>query len=66
MSAQPNHFTFSDLIAGYVTRFDDEEDAFGLRTTDGREFRLNLTGNTFALFIRNLGDPYQDATPRSQ
>jgi mannose/cellobiose epimerase-like protein (N-acyl-D-glucosamine 2-epimerase family) len=62
MSVQPNHFTYSDLIAGYVTRFDDEEDAFGLRTSDGREFRLHLTGNTFAVFIRNLGDAYQDAT----
>ncbi|HEY4028282.1 MAG TPA: AGE family epimerase/isomerase [Candidatus Dormibacteraeota bacterium] len=63
MSVPPNHFTFSDLIAGYVTRFDEEESAFGLRTTDGREFRLHLTGNASACFIRNLGDRYQDASP---
>jgi hypothetical protein len=30
-------FTFSDLIAGYVTHFNRAEKAFGLRTSDGRD-----------------------------
>jgi anti-anti-sigma factor len=55
-------FTFSDTVTGYVTSFDEAADAFGLRTSDGREFTAHLTGNTFAMVVRNLGEPYQDAT----
>ena len=36
-------FTFSDTIAGYVTRFDKKADSFDLKTSDGREFRIELT-----------------------
>jgi mannose/cellobiose epimerase-like protein (N-acyl-D-glucosamine 2-epimerase family) len=54
-------FTFSDTIAGYVTDFDSGEGRFGLRTSDGRLFRIDLTPTTFARFTRNLGEPYQDA-----
>ena len=28
-------FPFSDLIAGYVTHFDDDRDTFELETSDG-------------------------------
>ena len=55
-------FEFSDLIAGYVTRFDREQQVFGLKTTDGREFSVKLTGNTFARGLRNLEEPYSDCT----
>ncbi len=53
-------FTFSDTIAGYVTDFDAEKKAFGMRTTDGRAFRITLTAATYAEIMRNLGEPYQD------
>ena len=55
-------FEFSDLIAGYVTRFDKEKKTFGLKTTDGREFSVKLTQNTYARRIRNLEEPYSDCT----
>jgi hypothetical protein len=55
-------FTFSDTIAGCVVSFDDDDDSFGLRTSDGRQFKVSLTGNTFASGVRNFGQPYQDMT----
>ena len=55
-------FTFSDTIAGYVTDFDSGEGRFGLKTSDGRAFEIQLTPTTFARFARNLDEPYQDAT----
>lgn len=55
-------FTFSDTIAGYVTGFDRETDSYGVRTSGGQEFVIKLKSNTYAQFVRNLGDPYQDAT----
>ncbi|MEW5871008.1 MAG: AGE family epimerase/isomerase [Chloroflexota bacterium] len=55
-------FTFSDTIAGYVTRYDREADRFGLRTSDGREYTVQMKSNTYAQLVRNLGDPYQDST----
>ncbi|GGJ52090.1 AGE family epimerase/isomerase [Deinococcus roseus] len=56
------NFTFSDTIAGYVTEFDREKQTFGLKTTDGRVFTVNLKSNTYAYLSRNLGEPYLDAT----
>lgn len=56
------NFTFSDTIAGYVTAYDNKKNAFGLRTTDGREFTVNLTNATYAELIRNLDEPYVDCT----
>src|SRR5215212_4629175 len=53
-------FTFSDLIAGYVTTVDDSTGTFSLKTTDGREFQVKLTDATYAEMIRNLGEPWQD------
>jgi mannose/cellobiose epimerase-like protein (N-acyl-D-glucosamine 2-epimerase family)/anti-anti-sigma regulatory factor len=57
-----SHFTFSDLIAGTVVSYAADEDTFGLRTIDGRQFDVKLTASTFAELVRNLGDPYIDAT----
>jgi mannose/cellobiose epimerase-like protein (N-acyl-D-glucosamine 2-epimerase family) len=55
-------FSFSDTIAGYVTNFDRNGRNFGLKTTDGREFQVALTETTYAELVRNLGEPYSDAT----
>ena len=55
-------FSFSDTIAGYVTSFDRAADAYTVETSDGRAFRIRLKGNTYAQLVRNLGDPYRDAT----
>ena len=56
------NFTFSDTIAGYVTDFSLREQKFTLKTSDDREFAVQLVPNTYARFARNLGEPYQDAT----
>ena len=55
-------FSFSDTIAGYVKRYDRNADSFTLETTDGREFTIGLTATTGAQLVRNLGEPYVDAT----
>ncbi len=55
-------FTFSDTIAGYVTGYDEETDSFGLRTSDGREFRAYMTKNTYSQAMRNFGEAYLDTT----
>ncbi|MBC7645591.1 MAG: AGE family epimerase/isomerase [Pseudopedobacter sp.] len=56
------NFTFSDTIAGYVTSFDANTRTFVLKTTDGREFTAALKPQTYAYLMRNLGEPYLDAT----
>jgi len=56
------NFEFSDTIAGYVTEFDREKRVFGIKTSDGRIFSAKLTPDTYARFIRNLGEPYSDCT----
>ncbi|TWU59822.1 Cellobiose 2-epimerase [Rubripirellula tenax] len=55
-------FTFSDLIAGYVSSVGNDSSSFGIRTSDGREFDVKLTPTVFAEFIRNLGEGYRDAS----
>lgn len=55
-------FSFSDLIAGYVVELDREHSAFRVRTSDKREFRVQLKPNTYAQLTRNLGEPYIDCT----
>ena len=53
----PMHFTFSDLVMGYVTAFEwERKDYFTLTTTDGREFEVKLGDNCYAEIIRNLGE----------
>jgi mannose/cellobiose epimerase-like protein (N-acyl-D-glucosamine 2-epimerase family)/anti-anti-sigma regulatory factor len=58
-------FTFSDLVAGYVTRFDwGEGNRFHIRTNTGRETEVVLGDNCFAELVRNLGEPFVDCTAR--
>ncbi|MCC5668861.1 AGE family epimerase/isomerase [Nostoc sp. CHAB 5784] len=56
------HFPYSDLIAGYVTYYDPENDIFGIKTSDGREFDAALSHMTYAKLVQNLEEPYPDAT----
>lgn len=64
MTITPDHirFTFSDTIAGYVTDFDRNARVFTLKTSGGQAFLVKLKDNTYAQFVRNLGEPYHDAT----
>ncbi|MFN8474501.1 MAG: AGE family epimerase/isomerase [Anaerolineae bacterium] len=55
-------FPFSDTIAGYVDYYDRNQDCYSVKTSGGREFQIKLKSNTYAQLVRNLGDPYQDAT----
>jgi mannose/cellobiose epimerase-like protein (N-acyl-D-glucosamine 2-epimerase family) len=55
-------FTFSDLIAGYVTNYDRASDDFTVRTSDGREYKAHLAVNCYAELVRNLGEGFQDAS----
>jgi mannose/cellobiose epimerase-like protein (N-acyl-D-glucosamine 2-epimerase family)/anti-anti-sigma regulatory factor len=56
------HFTFSDTIAGYVTTAPDSPTGkFGLKTSDGREFEVQLNDATYAELIRNPSEQYRDA-----
>ena len=53
------NFTFSDTIAGYVTKFDQKADTFGLRTTDDREYAVKFAPGTYAWIANNLEEPRQ-------
>ncbi|MCP5449856.1 MAG: N-acyl-D-glucosamine 2-epimerase [Gammaproteobacteria bacterium] len=55
-------FTFSDLIAGYVTSYDQASDSFGLKTSDGREYTVHIAVNCYAELVRNLGEAFHDAS----
>lgn len=55
------NFSVSDLIAGYVTKYDGK-DTFELRTSDDRDYRVTLTPTVFAEYVRNLGEEFQNAT----
>ncbi|MGH3245545.1 MAG: AGE family epimerase/isomerase [Trebonia sp.] len=55
------HFTFSDTVAGYVTTVPDSPTGkFGLKTSDGREFQVQLNDATYAELTRNPSEPYKD------
>lgn len=56
------HFTFSDLISGYIKGFDWDEGYVEIETTDKRIFRARLSDNVYAEMVRNLGEPYMDCT----
>ncbi|MGB3636145.1 MAG: AGE family epimerase/isomerase [Rivularia sp. (in: cyanobacteria)] len=56
------NFPFSDLIAGYVTEYDKDTDIFGLKTSDGREFKAKLSPMAYAKVIQNFDEGYPDAT----
>jgi mannose/cellobiose epimerase-like protein (N-acyl-D-glucosamine 2-epimerase family) len=55
-------FSFSDLIAGYVTEYDKDRDIFGLKTSDGREFKVKISPMAYAKVIQNFDEGYPDAT----
>jgi anti-anti-sigma factor len=56
-------FTFSDMIAGYVIKFDwEERDVFEMKTSDGRVFPVTIGDNCYAELIRNLGEAFIDCT----
>lgn len=55
-------FTFTDLVAGYVTAYDPARCLVDMRTSDDRPVRAELTPTTSSQFLRNLGDPYVDAS----
>jgi mannose/cellobiose epimerase-like protein (N-acyl-D-glucosamine 2-epimerase family) len=57
-------FSFSDTIAGYVTQFDRAAQRFGVKTSDGKEFQINLTPTTYGRIAQNLEEPYNDCTSR--
>ncbi len=56
------NFSFSDLIAGYVTQYDRDTDIFELKTSDGREFKAKLSPMAYAKVIQNFDEGYPDAT----
>ena len=55
-------FSFSDLIAGYVTKYDAATDHVWLKTSDGREYSIGITPTTYAEIIRNLGEGFKNAS----
>lgn len=59
---EPMNFTFSDLVAGYVTHFDASTDSFGLKTSDDRIYNIHLSANVYAEVIRNLGEGFKSAS----
>lgn len=53
-------FTFSDLISGYVTSYDEGNKLIGIKTSDDRNYEAKLTGNTYAKQTQNLGEGWPD------
>jgi len=58
----PMRFTFMDTIAGYVRAHDADNHRIDLTTSDGRAFQVGYDGTTAAEIVRNLGEPYTDAS----
>jgi len=55
-------FTFSDLISGYVTSYDEATKLVGIKTSDNRQYEAKLTANTYAKQTQNLGEGWLDRT----
>jgi len=60
------NFTFSDLIAGYITKVEfpdlfDCQALVSLRTSDQRDYEIKVTKACYAELVRNLGEPFQVA-----
>ncbi len=55
-------FSFSDTIAGYVARYDPDEDMCAVATGDGQELWVKVKSNASAQLVRNLTEPYHDCT----
>jgi mannose/cellobiose epimerase-like protein (N-acyl-D-glucosamine 2-epimerase family) len=56
------NFSWSDTIAGYVVGYDDATRTLELETSDRRRFQVEIDQTTGAELLRNLGEPYVDAT----
>src|SRR5579871_1893229 len=54
-------FTFSDLIAGYVSSYDTATSIVKLKTSDGREFDAKVTQASYAERTHNLSGGWTDA-----
>lgn len=55
-------FTWSDTVSGYVEEWDAASRTVTVRTSDGRRLVLAVDDGTSAELVRNLGQPYVDAT----
>lgn len=55
-------FSFSDTIAGYIDHFDSGARLVRLHTADNRDFEVSLSGGPSAELVRNLDEPYIDAS----
>ena len=63
MNIDNMHFTFSDMIAGYVRRFEWEaNDRFLLETSDHRQFEIKIGEFCYGEVVRNLGEAFVDCT----
>src|SRR5436309_374844 len=60
------HFPFMDTIAGYVTSYDRDGGRFELETASGERFPVALVGDVSAELLRNLDEPYADASDHLQ
>jgi mannose/cellobiose epimerase-like protein (N-acyl-D-glucosamine 2-epimerase family) len=58
----PTNFIFSDLVAGTVRSVDGPTGSFSVETPGGETVDVRQTSATFAEFVRNLGEPYKDAS----
>jgi mannose/cellobiose epimerase-like protein (N-acyl-D-glucosamine 2-epimerase family) len=63
VSVDPQAFRFSDLVTGYVEWHDPGRGLLGLRS-DSRPLRVEYRPGTAAELLRNLGQPYRDASGR--
>jgi mannose/cellobiose epimerase-like protein (N-acyl-D-glucosamine 2-epimerase family) len=55
-------FPFMDTIAGRVIQFDPSNRVFTMATIDNRRFDVNLSDGMSAELMRNLDEPYADAS----
>jgi mannose/cellobiose epimerase-like protein (N-acyl-D-glucosamine 2-epimerase family) len=55
-------FPFMDTTAGYVTEYDSEQGVLTVETADRRQIQVSLAGAPSAELLRNLGEPYTDAS----
>jgi mannose/cellobiose epimerase-like protein (N-acyl-D-glucosamine 2-epimerase family) len=57
-------FSFSDLVAGYLTAYDPGQRRLDLRTSDGRTIPATCAPALHAELVRNLGAPAVPVTER--
>ena len=53
------NFSFSDTIAGYVVKSEQDSDTFSIRTSDDRVFVVKFGPNSYAWIANNLNEPRQ-------